>query len=266
MQPPCYDRSGILLETLLQRNGVPDISRASLSLAFVATLLATTAAATADQPYDVRGQDVYRIGSSGATSRVSYDGAEMLTVERRGKQARFEAQARYVRTDGGGKRDATARFVQELVPGGTFEDRFDEDPDFLTVLNQPFAVQLDPVTMRDLLHLHTSVPFNATSPLGGDAVLRGYLRPGVGGEIAGRPAVAVRFEAQGPMSGELPGGHGTMSGRMRMDGTAYYALDDALLLALDATLTIHAQLKDSAQAVPVQISYRRYIRARPRTG
>jgi hypothetical protein len=46
-----------------------------------------------------------------------------------------------------------------------------------------------------------------------------------------------------------------------MDGIAYYALDDALLLALDATLTIRARLIDSAQAVPVQITYRRYIRA-----
>lgn len=212
----------------------------------------------------MRGQDVYRIGTSQATSRVTYNGAETLTVEKDGKGARFEAQARYVRDDAAGKHDVTARFIQELLPSGTFEDRWDEDPDFLTVLNQPFAVQLDGATMRDLLHLHASVPFNAASPLGGDAILRGYLRPGVGGEIAGRPAVAVRFEAEGPMSGGLPGGHATMSGRMRMDGTAYYALDDALLLALDATLTIHARLRDSAQAMPVQITYRRYIRARER--
>jgi len=235
-----------------------------LSLAFVAAILATAAVASADQPYDVRGQDVYQVGASATTSRVTYDGAEMLSVQKQGKSARFEAQAQYVRRDSGGKHDATARFIQELLPGGTFEDRWDEDPDFLTILNQPFAVQLDGTTMHDLLHLHAQVPFNATSPLGGDAVLRGFLRPGVGGEIAGRPAVAVRFQAEGPMSGSLPGGHGTMSGRMRMDGTAYYALDNALLLALDATLTIRAKLGDPAQTLPVQITYRRYIRARER--
>lgn len=229
-----------------------------------AALFATAAAAAADQPYDVRGQDVYRIGTSQTTSRVTYDGQETLTVAKDGKGARFEAQVRYVRRDAGGKHDASARFIQELLPSGTFEDRWDEDPDFLTILNQPFAIQLDKATMRDLLHLHASVPFNATSPLGGDAVLRGYLRPGLGGEIAKRPAVAVRFEAEGPMSGGLPGGHATMSGRMRMDGIAYYALDDALLLALDATLTIRAKLGDSAQSVPVEITYRRYIRARTR--
>jgi hypothetical protein len=230
----------------------------------LAALFATTAIAAADQPYDVRGQDVYRVGTSQTTSRVTYEGAETLTVAKQGKGARFEAQARYVRGDADGRREATARFIQELLPSGTFEDRYDEDPDFLTILNQPFAIQLDRTTMHDLLHLHAAVPFNATSPLGGDAVLRGYLRPGVGGAIAGRPAVAVRFEAEGPMSGGLPGGQGTMSGRMRMDGTAYYAMDDALLLALDATLTIRARLSESAQAVPVQITYRRYIRARDR--
>jgi hypothetical protein len=235
-----------------------------LSLALVAALFATAAAAGADQQYEVRGEDVYRIGPSDATSRVGYDGTEVLTVDRVGSGARFEAQARYVRRDAGAKSDATARFIQELRPNGSFEDRFDEDPDFLTILNQPFAVQLDAATMRDLHHLHAAVPFNATSPLGGGAVLRGYLRPGVGGEIAGRPAIGVRFEAEGPMSGALPGGRGTMAGRMRMDGIAYYALDDALLLALDATLTIHAQLDESAQKVPVQITYRRYIRAQPR--
>jgi hypothetical protein len=235
-----------------------------MTIALVAALVVTPAVASADQPYDVRGQDVYRIGTSEATSRVTYDGEETLTVEKRGKQAQFEAQAQYVRRDAAGKHSATARFIQELLPSGTFQDRWDEDPDFLTILNQPFAVQLDGATMHDLLHLHTSVPFNATSPLGGDAVLRGYLRPGIGGEVAGHSAVAVRFQADGPMSGALPGGHGTMSGRMRMDGIAYYALDDALLLALDATLTIRARLGESGQAVPVQITYRRYIRARER--
>jgi hypothetical protein len=236
-----------------------------LSLAFVAALFATAAAAAADQQYQVRGEDVYRIGESDATSRVTYDGSELLTVHRRGKQARFDAQARYVRRDNQGKSVTTARFIQELLPNGSLEDVFDEDPDFLTILNQPFAVQLDPATMHDLHHLHAAVPFNASSPLGGDAVLHGYLRPGVGGEIAGRAAIGVQFEAEGPMSAPLPVGKGSMSGRMRMNGIAYYALGDALLLALDATLTIHAKLGESAQTVPVEIVYRRFIRALPKT-
>jgi hypothetical protein len=232
---------------------------------FVVALLATTAAALADELYQVRGYDAYQVGTTGDSTHVSYDGSQLLTVSRQGKAARYDAQAHYVREDSDGKTDANARFVQELSPNGGFVDRLDDDPDFLTILNQPFAVQLDPVTMRDLRRLHAAVPFNATSPLGGSAVLHGYLRPGVGGEIGSRRVVAVRFEAQGPMSGPLPGdAKATMSGHMRMDGTAYYALDDALLLALDATLTIEARLQQSDQAVPVRIVYRRYIRAEPR--
>jgi hypothetical protein len=157
-----------------------------------------------------------------------------------------------------------ARFVQELMPGGTFEDRTNEDPDFLTILNQPFAIELDPATLRDLRDLRGSVPFSAASPLGGDAVLRGFLRPGAPGEIGGRKAIGVRFEAEGVMTGPLPDHSASvMSGQIRMDGTAYYATGDALLLALDATLTIMAQLHedDSPAAVPVHIVYRRVIRA-----
>ena len=149
-----------------------------------------------------------------------------------------------------------------LTPRGTFEDEVDEDPDFLTVLNQPFAIQLDVATLRDLRTLHKKVPFEANSPLGGDAVLRGFLRPAPGGEIDGTPVVAVKFEAEGVMAGALPArGSARMTGQMRMEGTAYYSAGHALLLALDATLTIVAQLQDGQNRVPVHIVYRRSIRA-----
>jgi hypothetical protein len=228
--------------------------------------LVTARAASADQQYDVSGEDVYRIGPSGIVSRVVYAGQQRLTIERQGKHTRYDAQARYTRNADDGKSNVNARFVQELLPNGSFEDRFNDDPDFLTILNQPFAVQLDTSTLRDLRDLRGAVPFNASSPLGGDSVLRGHLRPGTGGEVDGRPALAVRFEAEGPMTTPMTAPvpdhpDATMSGQMRMDGTAYYSLDDAMLLALDATLTIVAQLHDGQQAVPVRIVYRRFIRA-----
>ena len=236
--------------------------RAVAALTLVAALVATARVALADRQYDVNGEDVYKIGTGSTISRVVYTGTQRLAVERQGKRARYDAQAHYSRAAADGKTSVNARFVQELSPTGSFEDRIDEDPDFLTVLNQPFAVQLDPVTLRDLRTLHGAVPFDATSPLGGDAVLRGFLRPGTRGEVNGVPAIAVRFEAEGPMSGPLPDHEqATMSGRMRMDGSAYYSLDDAMLLALDATLTITAQFHDGEQTVPVHIVYRRYIRA-----
>lgn len=225
-------------------------------------MLTAIAPARADQQYDVSGEDVYRIGQAGTPSRVVYNGSQRLSIERSGQNTRFDAQARYSRDGDDGRSNANARFVQELLPNGSFEDRINDDPDFLTILNQPFAVQLDPATMRDLRALRRAIPFNASSPLGGDATLRGFLRPGTQGEVDGRPAFAVRFEADGPMSAPMPDRtDATMSGTMRMDGTAYYASDDAMLLALDATLTIVAQLHDGQQIVPVHIVYRRYIRA-----
>ncbi|MEO6835763.1 MAG: hypothetical protein ABI231_07655 [Candidatus Tumulicola sp.] len=224
--------------------------------------MATARPAFADQQYDVRGDDAYRVGSPAMVSRVEYAGTQRLSVERHGHHTRYDAQASYVRDAGDGKTRLHARFVQEILPNGSFEDRFDEDPDFLTILNQPFAIQLDAVTIRDLRGLRHAVPFDATSPLGGDAVLRGYLRPGTAGAIAGRAATAVRFEADGPMTAPMPARtNATISGRMRMDGTAYYSLDDAMLLALDATLTIVAQLHEGSKTTPVRIVYRRFIRA-----
>jgi hypothetical protein len=212
---------------------------------------------------------VYRIESTATVSRVSYAGTERLSIRRDGKSLRFEAQARYTRSQSDGTRSAQALFVQMLKPNGAFEDRVDEDPDFLTILNQPFAVQLDRATLRDVRELRGRVPFAATSPLGASTVLRGFLRPGVNGPIDGRPSVAVRFEAGGPMSGALPGhADATVSGTIRMDGTAYYALDDALLLALTVTLTVDARLREPRRSVsvPVRIVYRRSIRAAQSAG
>jgi hypothetical protein len=181
---------------------------------------------------------------------------------------RFEARARYVRNGPDGKNSGEALFVQVLQPNGTFEDRIDDDPDFLTILNQPFAVRLDAATLRDVRALHGRVPFAATSPLGAEAVLHGFLRPAPGGPVGGRPTVAVRFEAQGAMTGPLPGSTEMLvSGTMRMDGTAYYALKNAMLLALDVTLTLDARLAQNkpSLSVPVRILYRRLIRAVAKT-
>jgi hypothetical protein len=195
---------------------------------------------------------------------VSYVGTERLSVTREGASLRFKAQARYTRIASDGKSSAEASFVQVLRPDGAFEDRLDDDPDFLTILNQPFAARLDSATLLDVRELRKPVPFAATSPLGASTVLHGFLRPGVGGPIEGHPTVAVRFQAAGPMNGKLPGhADANVAGKMRMDGTAYYALDNAMLLALNVTLTIDARLSESrpSVSVPVRITYRRSIRA-----
>jgi hypothetical protein len=218
---------------------------------------------SADFQYDVAGEDLYRVQSRSTVSRVSYSGTERLTVRRDGNAMRFEASAHYMRDTLANRSAGSARYVAALLPDGSFEERIDDDPEFLTILNQPFAPQLDPATLRDLRELRGAVPFSAGSPLGGQATLHGFLRPGIGGPVEGRPTVAVRFEAGGPMMGALPGhANAAVSGSMRMEGTAYYSLDDAMLLALHATLTIDARLRQGSRAIaiPVLITYRRAIR------
>lgn len=234
-------------------------------LALIAAFLSGTGPLAADVQYSTRGEDVYRIEPAGASSQVSYDGTERLSVRQDGKTWRFEVRATYTRSGPDGTSHGDALFVQALLPDGTFEDRVDNDPDFLTILNQPFAIRLDATTLRDLHALRGRVPFSATSPLGAEAVLHGFLRPGTNGPIDGHPAIAVDFEAEGAMNGALPGAtNALVSGSMRMDGTAYYAIEDAMLLALSVTLTIDARLAQSrpSTTLPVRIIYRRSIRAK----
>jgi hypothetical protein len=230
--------------------------------------LLVTGPTHADFQYDTSGEDTYRIESAQTVSRVSYAGTEHLSVAHQGQAWRFEARAKYTRNGPDGKSSSQAVFVQMLEPDGTFEDRVDDDPDFLTILNQPFAVRLDEPTLRDLRELHGRVPFAATSPLGAQAVLHGFLRPAPGGPIAGTPTVAVRFEAEGGMTGPLPGYSETLvAGTMRMQGTAYYSADSAMLLALNVGLTLDARLAQGRPtvSVPVRIVYRRAIRAVAKT-
>ncbi len=232
------------------------------AVAVLAVLLAAAlACARADETYGVTGQDIYRIGDTVPETKIAYTGTQHLSVARDGSGARFVAEATYTRTDDSGKATAHARFVQQMTRDGSFQDRVDEDPDFLTILNQPFAIELDATTMHDLQRLHGSVPFEATSPLGG-ARLHGFLRPAGKGRIKNVSSTGVRFSAQGPMTGSLPQHpEDSLNGSIHMDGTAYYSERDSMLVALDATLTIQGKLANDGTAVPVRIIYHRTIRA-----
>jgi hypothetical protein len=218
--------------------------------------------ANADQRYAVSGNDQYQIGQSNLQTSITYSGTQHLTVAKNGAQKRFTAQATYTRSDSAGSVPAQASFVQEMSAQGELQDKVDLDPDYLTVLNQPFAVELDAQTLADLLHLRGRVPFVFPAPMTG-GTLHGYLQRGSIGRIGGRPALAVAFDASGPMAGPLPD-HARMSisGTMRMNGTAYYSLrGEPLLLALNETLTISGSLHDRSQTSPVRIVYQRWIKA-----
>lgn len=222
--------------------------------------VALAAHAPAELRYRTTGEDLYRVGTA-APTQISYSGTQSLFIGRSGAQVRFVAQADCTRDAAGIRTIEHARFVQDLLSDGSFQDRMDGDPDFLTILNQPFAIRLDSATVRDLRELHAPVPFAAASPVGGGN-LEGALRPGSPGILNGRPVVGVKFRAEGTVNGPLPGQTAaTIEGTIHLDGTAYYDSTQALLLALDARLTIDGALSGAHLAsVPVRIVYDRTIK------
>ncbi len=210
--------------------------------------------------YRTTGDDLYRVGAT-PSAHIVYAGTQQLSIRKIGSHVWFTAEADCDRTDSGVTTEEKAGFVQELLADGSFADRTDDDPDFLTILNQPFAIRLDAATVRDLQELHAPVPFTAASPVGGGD-LQGALRRGIPGVIAGHPVVGVTFRADGTINGPLPGRvAAVISGSIHLDGTAYYDTRRALLLVLDARLTIEGVLSGThLAAVPVRIVYARTIR------
>lgn len=219
--------------------------------------------AAADQRYTVAGTDLYQVGAREMQTHITYAGKETLSITRAGDSKRYRVKAAYTRSDQTGSQPAQAFFEALMLPSGEQKDQADSDPNYLTVLNQPFSVQLDVQTLRDLARLHGRIPFDFPSPMTGGA-LHGYLMRGASSVVAGRRAIGVNFNADGPMRGPLPD-HPNMSlnGHMKMRGTAFYQVDTALLLSLDATLTISGNLDAAQKATPVTIVYKRAIRAEP---
>ncbi|HEY1727100.1 MAG TPA: hypothetical protein VGG22_01820 [Candidatus Baltobacteraceae bacterium] len=230
------------------------------SLAILALLLAA-GSTESHQTYQVSGKDSYQIGSRELRSDTSYEGKERLTIRSAAGVTHYSARATYVKTDQGQGHPSVATFESEMQPSGAERDIASSDPDFLTVLNQPFAVQLDAQTLRDVRKLHEPSPFTFTSAMTG-ATLRGTLFHVRDGLIAGHPVVGIGFDASGPMRGGLPE-HPEISlhGTIRMSGRAYYTRASALLLGLDAKLQIAGTLANTNTSDPVKILYRRIIRA-----
>jgi hypothetical protein len=224
---------------------------------------ALAAAARADAPqqtYAMSGADTFSAAGRAVRTEITYVGTQRLTIRHAGPLTRFTADATYDRREGGTATHATAFFSSTLLPGGQQRDDGDGDPDYLTILNQPFSIELDAPTLRDLRSLAGAVPFDFPSPMTG-APLHGSLRRLPDGLLGGRRVLGIAFTAHGPIDGAPPDRpelalHGTIS----MNGTAYYAYADALLLALDATLDIEGRIAGGGQTEPVTIVYKRTIR------
>ena len=230
----------------------------------MATALAFVLPADADQRYTVAGSDVYRVGDPQVQTTIAYRAVETLSISRDDGRLEFKAVARGTRNGPAGPTPINVSFEQEMSPQGELVDRGDHDPDYLTILNQPFAVQLDAATLDGLRRLHGRLPFKFPAPMTG-GTLEGFLQRGFSGPVSSRPALGVDFDAAGPISGPLAGRpQMTISGSIRMRGTAYYAVSGApLMLALRETLTISGVLHTAGRPSPVTLVYRRAIKAAP---
>ena len=231
----------------------------SLTALLIGTLVA--AADAADQTYAVAGKDSFAIGDSDIRSEVTYVGTQTLVISHHGKLTRFKAHVTYTRSDGTASSAADGEYTADVMPSGETLDSADRDPDYLTVLNQPFAAQLDRATLSDLRHLHGPLPFDFPSPFTGSS-LHGYLQHIGNARVGPRHSIGVKFESAGPMKGELPDRPGlTLAGTIAMRGTAYYDVQSALLLILDTTVTITGNVSNRSGKDPVTITYARSIHA-----
>jgi hypothetical protein len=234
------------------------------TIALLIFVVCASALAQADQTYRVDGSDTYQIGGSDVRSEIAYSGIQQLSIRQAGKARRYVARAEYLRNDQGTHERVKASFESTILPNGEQEDGTNNDPDYLTVLNQPFAVQLDPATMHDLSRLSGSIPFDFPSPMTG-APLHGTLRHVGTATLNGEPVLGVAFDARGPLNGTLPDHPNlVLAGRIRMNGTAYYTEAGALLLGLDATLAITGNVVGNSRRDPVDIVYKRSLKALPR--
>lgn len=232
----------------------------AIALAILAFFAAARAGAAAERAYLVAGKDSFSIGAGDIHSDVTYAGKQTLLLQRRGKLTRYAAHVTYTRSDGTASTDAKAEYIADVLPTGDMLDSANHDPDYLTVLNQPFAARLDLQTLKDLRQLKGSLPFDFPSPFTGSS-LHGHLAHVRSGMVGPRHGIGVSFEAAGPMKGALPDRPGlTLSGAIAMRGDAYYDERDAMLLSLETTVTITGNVSNRSGNDPVTITYRRSIR------
>jgi hypothetical protein len=212
------------------------------------------------QVYSVDGSDAFSIAGRQVRSLITYEGTQELTFLPAARKTVFHATVRYRKNDGGTASLQHAAFALTMLPSGDVSNEDNADPDYLTILNQPFSVQLDRPTMHDLHGLARAVPFDFPSPMTG-ATLHGTLRRLLDGSLNGARVLGIAFSASGPLEGTLPDRPTlAVSGTITMNGTAYYAYSNALLLALDATLMIEGKVGGTASNDSVTIRYKRRIR------
>lgn len=242
----------MLSNTLRRRNVGPVIG--------LGAVLFLTVPALADQIYAVDGRDSFSVGARDLRRDIVFSGKETLSSIRGSDGTRFVVTVEYSRAAQGNRAQAHANFISTVKPTGEQQDEVNGDPDYVSILNQPFSIELDLPTMREVARIATPAPFTFVLPITG-APLTGSIRSGGVAYVAGERALGVVFEAEGPVHGLIGNVGVALDGRIRMRGTAYYSFDSAVLRALDTQLTISGTIAGDPDRKAVSIVYRRTIRA-----
>ena len=239
--------------------------------AIAATLLFACSGAErvlADETYKVWGSDRFQTPTGELRGEIAYSGRQSLSIRRGLRVTIYHSRAEYDRVEAGAHARTVATFASEATPDGEVRDLEANDPDFVTVLNQPFNVELDRQTLLDLDAVAEPIPFRFPSPLDGTS-LEGTLQREDRAQ-AGAGIVGVIFHAAGPMRSRVGDRSlAALDGRIAVDGTARYFKTSGLLGELEAKITISGRLA-SSEATGVIAVYKRSIRreapnARPAT-
>lgn len=225
----------------------------------------------ADETYKVWGSDRFQTPTGEVHGEIAYAGRQSLSIRRERSVTIYRSRAEYDRSERGApaREHAVATFASAATPDGEVRDLEANDPDFVTVLNQPFNVELDRQTLADLDAVAEAIPFRFPSPLDGTS-LEGTLQR-EGRAQSGPGIVGVIFHAAGPMRSRVGDRSlAALDGRIAVDGTARYFKASGLLRDLDAKITISGRLT-SSEATGVIAVYNRSLRreapsARPATG
>ena len=109
-------------------------------------------------------------------------------------------------------------YARRFLPTARSSRRSDDDPDYLTILNQPFSVAARRADAARPAQLGGAVPFDFPSPMTG-APLHGSLRRLPDGTLGGKRVLGIAFVAHGPLNGALPDRPETaLSGTITMNG------------------------------------------------
>jgi hypothetical protein len=226
--------------------------------------IGSASTASPDENYRVAGQDTLEILDTSVVSRTSYNGVDRLIISALPREGRrFAAESHFRVVSEGIARDASAHAELLMNSSNVQHLSAADDPAYLTVLTQPFAVALDSKTLHDLTSLRRPVPFHFMSGMTGGS-LHGLLKYRGLAKVDGFETVSITFDAEGALTsgsrGLLPAEPGVaFSGEVSTVGQAFYRSSDALLMKLVTKIVTIGSVGAGQTPLRMRVTYEREL-------